>query len=197
MRRSILTLCLTVAASAALLALSAGGAGAASGDRAGASPNEVLSIENGNGVFRVTGRGTLIMRITQGTVVVVDQTPADRFSPYLGGVPRGRSSSAGGRDINLYVLGGRYKVTVRGSGINISARGDGTVLLQGVPDSTGDAGTIRVGDLVRPIAEGEAKAGFGTYATPDPSSSASPGSSSSTSGSSSPSGAGSPGSGRS
>lgn len=163
MRRSILT---PVVVAAAFATLAAATAGTAAGARP-ASANEVLSIENAAGTIKITGRGYLNMRVTQGSVLVVDQTPADRFSPYLGGVPRGRSSGATGRDINLYVLGGRYKVTVRGSGISISARGDGVAVVQGVPDATGDAGTIRVGEVVWPIAQGDARVGFGAMAGRD------------------------------
>ena len=170
MRRTLHTISLILAASMAACAIAVAGAGAASDDRL-ANPNPipsaVLSIENAQGTFRIVGRGYLNMRITQGTVMVVDQSPTDRFSPYLGGVPRGRSSSVSGRDINMYVLGGRYKVTVRGSGINISARGDGVVLLSGTLDASGSAGTIRIGDLVRPIAQGDARESFGGVQTGD------------------------------
>lgn len=166
MRRTLPRISLILAASVAACAIAVAGAAAAD-DRLAASPSEVLSIEDAQGTIRIVGRGYLNMRVTQGTVTVVDQSPADRFSPYLGGVPRGKSSSLSGRDINMYVLGGRYKVTVRGSGINISARGDGVVLLSGTLDATGSAGTIRIGDLVRPIAEGDAKASFGGVQTGD------------------------------
>ncbi len=143
-----------------LLALAGPAVGAASG------PNEVLSIENAQGVFQVRGRGIVNMRVQQGTVLVQDLTPTDRFSPYLGGVPRGRSASLTGSNVNLYVLGGRYKISVRGSGVNISARGDGLVVMLGEPDETGNAGTIRIGDAVRPIAPGESKASFGIAGDP-------------------------------
>lgn len=159
MRRPLLPIVTLLAAAAALAGSAAGAAGTSRA--AGASPNEVLSIEDGQGRFEIRGRGYLNMRIEQGAVTIVDQTPGDRYSPYLGGVPRGRTSGVSGRDINLYVLGGRYKVVVRGSGINISARGDGVVLLTGELDATGTAGTIRIGDVVRPVAAGDARAAFG------------------------------------
>jgi hypothetical protein len=172
MRRTTTTLRLLLAAIAAAvavgaLAVSASGAGAASSNPTSATSSEVLSIENAQGRFEVRGRGYLNMRVSQGTVVVVDQSPTDRFSPYLAGVPRGKTSGATGRDINMYVLGGRYKVTVRGTGVNISARGEGVVVMTGEADATGNVGTIRIGDLVRPIAVGDAKATFGGLATAD------------------------------
>lgn len=160
MRHSIITLPVAVALGAIALLPAGGVAGAARTSNSGGS-SEVLSIENAQGTYQVRGRGYLNMRVTQGAVLVVDLTPTDRFSPYLGGVPRGRSSGTSGRDINLYVLGGRYRVLVRGSGINISARGDGLVQMLGEADSTGNVGTIRIGDLVSPIEVGEGRASFG------------------------------------
>jgi hypothetical protein len=137
------------------------GLGAGVGLGATASPTEVLSIENGEGTFQIRGRGFLNMRLDQGTVQIVDLTPSDQFSPRLGGVPRGKTSGATGKDINVIILGGRYRIAVRGSGIGISARGDGIVQMNGDPDATGSAGMIRIGDVVRPIPEGESKATFG------------------------------------
>jgi hypothetical protein len=141
----------------------AGSAGAAT-----SGPNEVLSIEKAQGSFQILGRGFLNLRVQQGTVFVEDLTPSDRFSPYLGGVPvpRGKSSGTTGNDVRVRVLGGRYRISVRGSGVSISARGDGFVVMSGEPDDTGNAGTIRIGDAVRPIALGESKAAFGVAGDP-------------------------------
>jgi hypothetical protein len=163
---------LTLVVSLTLVASVSAGSG-------GSSPNEVLSIEAGRGTFQIRGRGYLNMRVAEGTVLIQDLTPADRFSPYLGGVPRGKSSGVTGRDVNAYILGGRYKITVRGSGISISARGDGTVQVTGEPDETGSAGTMRIGDTVRPVPAGDSKTSFGGQSSGSTSGSSSSGSSSS------------------
>jgi hypothetical protein len=136
---------------------------------AASNPNEVLSIEGAHGTIQIRGRGFLNMRVAQGVVQIVDSSPTDQFSPRVGGVPRGRSSSARGNDINVLILGGRYKVLVRGTGISVSARGDGQVTIAGESDASGGAGTVRIGDAVRPIAIGESRAVFGGLQGAEPS----------------------------
>jgi hypothetical protein len=46
------------------------------------------------------------------------------------------------------VPGGRYKITVTGTGFSISARGQGTATLDGTADPTGATGMYAVGDGV-------------------------------------------------
>jgi hypothetical protein len=64
----------------------------------------------------------------------------------VNGVPRGRLFTIRGRDISFYVPGGRYRVSIRGEGINVSARGAGVAVLDGQPDATGSTGAYAVGD---------------------------------------------------
>jgi hypothetical protein len=51
-----------------------------------------------------------------------------------------------GKDVNFYVPGGRYKITVTGTGFSISARGQGVATLDGTADLNGATGTYAVGD---------------------------------------------------
>ena len=111
-----------------------------------ARPAGSLSVENGRGSVVVTGKGIVIGRLDQGEVKIVDLSPLDQWSPRVNGVPRGRTVWLRGKDVNFYVPGGRYKITVRGEGFSISARGQGTVALTGSPDTTGATGTYAVGD---------------------------------------------------
>jgi hypothetical protein len=143
----------------AAAALAASASAAVAGGEA--SPNEVLSIEGVQGAIQIRGRGILNMRVAQGSVQIVDQSPSDQFSPRVGGIPRGKAYKTSGTDLSILILGGRYKIVVRGTGISVSARGDGTVVVLGEPDPNGAAGTIRIGDTVRQIPTGESKASFG------------------------------------
>ncbi len=110
-------------------------------------PAETLSIEDARGVVVIKGSGIVIGRLERGEIQVVDLTPLDQWSPRVNGVPRGRTVWTRGKDVNFYIPGGRYRITVRGEGFSISARGQGVATLNGNPDQTGAAGTYAVGDL--------------------------------------------------
>jgi hypothetical protein len=109
-------------------------------------PAGTLSIENGRGTVVLTGKGIVIGRLDKGDVKIVDLSPLDQWSPRVNGVPRGKTVWLRGKDVNFYVPGGRYKITVRGDGFSISARGQGNVTLTGNPDPTGATGTYAIGD---------------------------------------------------
>jgi hypothetical protein len=109
-------------------------------------PAGTLSIENGRGTVVLTGKGLVIGRLDKGDVKIVDLSPLDQWSPRVNGVPRGKTVWLRGKDVNFYVPGGRYKITVRGDGFSISARGQGNVTLTGNPDPTGATGTYALGD---------------------------------------------------
>ena len=126
----------------AMLCIAVPAAGAAAAPDA-----ETLSIEGARGVVTIRGTGILIGRLEKGEIQVVDLTPLDQWSPRVNGVPRGRSAWIRDKDVNVYVPGGKYRITVRGEGFSISARGQGYAVLNGRPDLTGATGTYAVGDL--------------------------------------------------
>lgn len=134
MRRAFLPLLVLVV----VLAVPAG--------RAATSPAGTFSLEDGRGTVVLTGKGIIIGRLDRGDVKIVDLTPFDSWSPRVNGVPRGKTVWLRGKDVNFYVPGGRYRITVRGEGFSISARGQGAALLLGSPDVTGASGTYFVGD---------------------------------------------------
>jgi hypothetical protein len=74
-----------------------------------------------------------------------------------------------GKDVNFYIPGGRYRITVRGEGFSISARGQGYAVLDGNPDVNGATGTYAVGDL-EPVAipVGAEKVVFGAQVAAKP-----------------------------
>ena len=109
-------------------------------------PTGSLSVEAGRGTVTLRGKGIVIGRLEKGEVQIVDLSPLDQWSPRVNGVPRGRTVWLRGKDVNFYVPGGRYRVTVRGEGFSISARGQGTANLDGNADTSGATGTYAVGD---------------------------------------------------
>jgi hypothetical protein len=113
---------------------------------AAAEPAGSLSVEDGRGTVVLKGKGIVIGRLDRGEVQIVDLSPTDQWSPRVNGVPRGKTVWLRGKDVNFYVPGGRYKITVRGEGFSLSARGQGSASLNGRPDATGVTGTYAVGD---------------------------------------------------
>ncbi|HET9286880.1 MAG TPA: hypothetical protein VFO26_04920 [Gaiella sp.] len=113
---------------------------------AAARPAGSLSIEDGRGTVVLRGKGIVIGKLERGEVQIVDLSPLDQWSPRVNGVPRGRTVWTRGKEINFYVPGGRYRITVRGEGFSISARGQGNAAMTGKPDVTGVTGTYAVGD---------------------------------------------------
>jgi hypothetical protein len=113
---------------------------------AASSPPGTLSIESGRGTAVLTGKGIVIGRLDKGDLKIVDLSPLDQWSPRVNGVPRGKTVGTRGKNVNFYVPGGRYKITVKGEGFSISARGQGTVTVTGNPDAAGATGTYALGD---------------------------------------------------
>jgi hypothetical protein len=113
---------------------------------AAAPPAGSFSVEEGRGTVVLRGKGIVIGRLERGEVQIVDLSPLDQWSPRVNGVPRGRTVWTRGKDVNFYVPGGRYRITVRGEGFSISARGQGVATLDGNADPTGATGTYAIGD---------------------------------------------------
>lgn len=93
-----------------------------------------LSVESGRGLVVVQARGAIVGRVDRGVVQVVDQTPFDDYEPSVRGADDertvGRVTVYRGDKLRFNVIGGGFRVTVRGTGIDLSAVGRGAVLLQ-------------------------------------------------------------------
>jgi hypothetical protein len=132
--RNLLILCCSLAA---LL-------GAASSVWAAEPTSGTLSVERGKGVVMVELRGSLLGRLTVGSLRVTDQTPNDRYTPLVVGrkVTQERLGPRTvvyrGQGLRFRMVGGAYRVVARGSGIALSAVGRGSVMLDGDPRFPGD-----------------------------------------------------------
>jgi len=104
-----------------------------------------LSVEGAMGVVKVTARGGLLGRIESGSIQLVDLTPNDRWFPVVNGLGRGIVVTMKGENISFRLLGGQYRLVLRGKGISIAARGQGSAVLDGEPDEVGDTGIWAVG----------------------------------------------------
>jgi len=135
---AVRTLALITCASAAALAVFAGLAGAA-------EPNVgTLSVERGKGVVMLDLRGSVLGRLTNGTLRVTDQTPGDRYAAYVVGRKLvqtrvgPRTTVYRGQGLRFRMIGGGYRIVVRGTGIDVEAVGRGVVMLDGEPKIEGE-----------------------------------------------------------
>jgi hypothetical protein len=133
MRKLILFVCSLAAA--AVVAASAGAADPNSG---------VLSVERGRGAVLLEVRGSVLGRLANGTLRVTDQTPRDRFEAMVVGRKMTeerigpRTVVYRGQGLSFRMVGGRYRIGVRGNGISLSAAVRGSVTLDGEPRVAGE-----------------------------------------------------------
>lgn len=109
-----------------------------------------LSVDSGRGKVTVEARGGIIGRFTDGTVRITDLTPDDIFEPVVFGDELPSRTLANGAvlsrgtNVRFRLFGGRYRVTVEGSGIDLSAVGNGWVWLERDLDSLRSPGTYSI-----------------------------------------------------
>ena len=103
-----------------------------------------LSVERGRGVVMIDLKGSVLGRITAGTLRVTDHTPNDRYSAVVNGRKVSeerlgpRTVLYRGQGLRFRLLGGGYRMVARGSGITVSAVGRGSVMLDAEPRFFGD-----------------------------------------------------------
>ena len=106
---------------------------------AGTPTDGTLSVKRGKGVLTLKVTGTIIGHVNNGRVQIRDFRPNDGNDPQWS-CKRHRLSKqvsyCKGRNLGFRVEDGRFTVTVRGTGISISAVGRG----EGDVDGTGDTG---------------------------------------------------------
>src|SRR4029077_1187538 len=89
-------------------------------------------------------RGSVLGRLTTGSLRVTDQTPYDKYAPLVAGKKLTqerigpRTIIYRGQGLRFRLVGGGYRMVARGSGITVSAVGRGHVMLDGEPRWSGD-----------------------------------------------------------
>jgi hypothetical protein len=127
MRRSVL-LALVVALA---LPVAAWAAGRLPGDG-------TLVVDNGNGVVSVRARGGILGRFVTGNMVISDLDLSDGKVPVVYGAETiqplgGGRTRYSGDDIRFRMIGGLFRVQINAIGVDVSAVGRGTAVL----DATG------------------------------------------------------------
>jgi hypothetical protein len=134
-----------------------------------------LSVEGAVGVVTVTGRGAVLGRVVSGSVRIVDTSPDDRWEPMINGIAGIESYTLKGRNLSFRVLGGEYRIVLRGEGISLAARGRGVATIDGdtaaaasgtagIWSVTRDVDCRRAADLCDPVADILRKISFGLTA---------------------------------
>jgi hypothetical protein len=102
-----------------------------------------VSVERARGMVMVDIRGSLLGRLGSGTLRVTDHTPGRSITMVAGRKVTSerigpRTVLYRGQGLRFRMLGGGYRVVMRGSGISVSAVGRGAVTLDAEPRFTGD-----------------------------------------------------------
>jgi hypothetical protein len=95
-----------------------------------------LAVEDGKGVVQIAARGSVIGRVGQGRILVIDANPYDAVRPRIRGARwharRSRKMTVyGGRNLRYRLAGGFFRLRLAGLGIDLSAVGRGAVTLKG------------------------------------------------------------------
>src|SRR6266536_6074973 len=93
-----------------------------------------LSVRDARGVITIQGRGGVIGSFAKGSVTINDPVDGDGTGPIVTGDDwsKERSDTAtswGGTKVRFRIIGGTFRVVVRGRGINLSFVGKGSVIL--------------------------------------------------------------------
>lgn len=127
----------TLALFACLLVLGlVGGTASATGARGVAPTNGTLSVQGGKGLVVLEMRGSILGRLGSGSVTVTDLTPRDPYTATVAGKKAKvlhlapRTDRYRGQALRFRMVGGSWRVAVRGTGIALSAVGHGAVSLQ-------------------------------------------------------------------
>jgi hypothetical protein len=134
---------LTFAVLALALALPAAAAARPSG-----SSDGTLSVKDARGIITVQGRGGVIGTFGQGRVTISDPIDGDGTGPIVSGddlppIERNDTTTTWrGNKVRFRIIGGTFKVVVRGRGINLSFVGKGNIIVNGF--GTDDDGSYAV-----------------------------------------------------
>lgn len=115
--------------------------------RTQSSSDGTLSVKDGRGVITIQGRGGVIGSFAKGQVLINDPVDGDGTGPIVTGGEwsKDRTETAtvwGGTKVRFRIIGGTFRIVVRGRGINLSFVGKGSVILNGA--GTDDDGSYAV-----------------------------------------------------
>lgn len=124
---------------------------AASAARTFSSTDGTLSVQDARGVITIQGRGGVIGSLGKGTVLINDPIDNDGTGPVVSGDDwsRDKTDTAtiwGGTRVRFRIIGGTFKIVVRGRGINLSFVGKGNVIVNGAGTDNDGAYAVNGGE---------------------------------------------------
>jgi hypothetical protein len=128
------------------LALPAGSAA-----RSLSSTDGTLSVQDARGVITIQGRGGVIGSVAKGSVLINDPVDGDGTGPIVTGDEwsKDKTDTAtvwGGTKVRFRIIGGTFKVVVRGRGINLSFVGKGNIIVNGAGTDNDGSYAVNGGD---------------------------------------------------
>src|SRR6266550_2435545 len=120
---------------------------AASAARTHGATDGTLSVQDARGTITISGRGGVIGSFTRGSVRISDPIDGDGTGPIGTGDDWSKerdstTTSWGGTKVRFRIIGGYFRVVVKGRGINLSLVGTAKVTLDGA--GTDDDGSYSV-----------------------------------------------------
>ena len=120
---------------------------AASAARDQGASDGTLSVRDARGTVTISGRGGVIGSFARGSVKIIDPVEGDGTGPIVTGDEWSKDRDAttttwGGMKVRFRIIGGSFRIVVKGRGINLSLVGKGNVTLSGA--GTGDDGSYSV-----------------------------------------------------
>jgi hypothetical protein len=113
-----------------------------------ASNDGTLSVRDGRGTITIAGRGGVIGSFARGSVTISDPVGGDGTGPVVTGDDfppiehNDTTTTWRGTKVRFRIIGGTFKIIVKGRGINLSLVGNGKVTLAGA--GTGEDGSYSV-----------------------------------------------------
>src|SRR6266404_5270571 len=116
---------------------------AASAARTHGATDGTLSVRDGRGTITISARGGVIGSFARGSVTITDPIDGDGTGPIVTGDDWSKDKDAttttwGGTRVRFRIIGGFFRIVVKGRGMNLSLVGTGRVTLSG-------AGTVNDG----------------------------------------------------
>jgi hypothetical protein len=120
---------------------------AASAARIQGATDGTLSVRDARGTITISGRGGVIGSFARGSVTINDPVDGDGTGPVVTGDEWSKdrndtTTTWGGTKVRFRIIGGSFRIVVKGRGINLSLVGKGNVTLAGA--GTGDDGSYSV-----------------------------------------------------
>src|SRR5436309_16037189 len=112
-----------------------------------------LSVQDGAGKIVIAGRGGVIGSFARGSVRISDPVDGDGTGPIVTGDEWSNERDAttttwGGTKVRFRIIGGAFRIVVRGRGINLSLVGKGNVTLDGAGTLDDGSYSVNGGEYV-------------------------------------------------